>query len=92
MLRYTVGDKPPSTWDVFHAADGVVCAVSSATGLNVILSRMDRPLLCWFSTRARPVTRRLSSLSSGPLRQMPQRLQPEKGVDLRRSAPLGAQQ
>jgi len=35
-LKYTVGDKPPSTWDVFHAADGVVCAESSATGLNVI--------------------------------------------------------
>ena len=35
-LNYTVGDKPPSTWDVFHAADGVVCAESSATGLNVI--------------------------------------------------------
>ena len=36
VLFYTVGDKPPSTWDVFHAADGVVCAESSATGLNVI--------------------------------------------------------
>jgi len=36
VLKYTVGDKPPSTWDVFHAADGVVCAASSATGLNVI--------------------------------------------------------
>ena len=36
VLTYTVGDKPPSTWDVFHAADGVVCAKSSATGLNVI--------------------------------------------------------
>ena len=36
VLRYEVGDKPPSTWDVFHAADGVVCAESSATGLNVI--------------------------------------------------------
>ena len=36
LLKYTVGDKPPSTWDVFHAADGVVCAESSATGLNVI--------------------------------------------------------
>ena len=36
VLYYTVGDKPPSTWDVFHAADGVVCAESSATGLNVI--------------------------------------------------------
>ena len=36
VLNYTVGDKPPSTWDVFHAADGVVCAESSATGLNVI--------------------------------------------------------
>ena len=37
VLTYTVGDKkPPSTWDVFHAADGVVCAESSATGLNVI--------------------------------------------------------
>ena len=36
LLEYTVGDKPPSTWDVFHAADGVVCAESSATGLNVI--------------------------------------------------------
>ena len=36
VLKYTVGDKPPSTWDVFHAGDGVVCAESSATGLNVI--------------------------------------------------------
>ena len=36
VLTYTVGDKLPSTWDVFHAADGVVCAESSATGLNVI--------------------------------------------------------
>ena len=37
VLTYTVGDKkPPSMWDVFHAADGVVCAESSATGLNVI--------------------------------------------------------
>ena len=36
VLCYAVGDKPPSTWDVFHAADGVVCAESSATGLNVI--------------------------------------------------------
>ena len=36
VLNYTVGDKPPSTWDVFHAEDGVVCAESSATGLNVI--------------------------------------------------------
>ena len=36
VLNYNVGDKPPSTWDVFHAADGVVCAESSATGLNVI--------------------------------------------------------
>ena len=36
VLTYTVGDKAPSTWDVFHAADGVVCAESSATGLNVI--------------------------------------------------------
>ena len=36
VLTYNVGDKPPSTWDVFHAADGVVCAESSATGLNVI--------------------------------------------------------
>ena len=36
LLDYNVGDKPPSTWDVFHAADGVVCAESSATGLNVI--------------------------------------------------------
>ena len=36
VLTYTVGDKPPSTWDVFHAEDGVVCAESSATGLNVI--------------------------------------------------------
>ena len=36
VLTYTVGSKPPSTWDVFHAADGVVCAESSATGLNVI--------------------------------------------------------
>ena len=37
VLTYNVGgDKPPSTWDVFHAEDGVVCAESSATGLNVI--------------------------------------------------------
>ena len=36
VLYYEVGDKPPSTWDVFHAEDGVVCAESSATGLNVI--------------------------------------------------------
>ena len=36
VLNYNVGDKPPSTWEVFHAADGVVCAESSATGLNVI--------------------------------------------------------
>ena len=36
VLTYTVDDKAPSTWDVFHAADGVVCAESSATGLNVI--------------------------------------------------------
>ena len=36
VLNYSVGDKAPSTWDVFHAADGVVCAESSATGLNVI--------------------------------------------------------
>ena len=36
VLTYTVGEKQPSTWDVFHAADGVVCAESSATGLNVI--------------------------------------------------------
>ena len=36
VLCYNVGDKQPSTWDVFHAADGVVCAESSATGLNVI--------------------------------------------------------
>ena len=36
VLTYTVGDKAPSTWDFFHAADGVVCAESSATGLNVI--------------------------------------------------------
>ena len=36
VLYYTVGDKAPSTWDVFHADDGVVCAVSSATGVNVI--------------------------------------------------------
>ena len=36
VLNYTVGNKAPSTWDVFHAADGVVCAESSATGLNVI--------------------------------------------------------
>ena len=36
VLNYNVGDKPPSRWDVFHAADGVVCAESSATGLNVI--------------------------------------------------------
>ena len=40
VLKYYVGDKPPSTWDVFHAADGVVCAESSATGLNV-LRRID---------------------------------------------------
>jgi hypothetical protein len=36
VLNYNVGDKPSSTWDVFHAAAGVVCAESSATGLNVI--------------------------------------------------------
>ena len=36
VLRYTVGDKPPSTWDVFHADGDVVCAVSSTTGVNVI--------------------------------------------------------
>ena len=36
VLTYTVGDKPPSTWDVFHADGDVVCAVSSATGVNVI--------------------------------------------------------
>ena len=36
MLTYNVGDKTPSTWDVFHADGEVVCAVSSATGLNVI--------------------------------------------------------
>ena len=40
VLNYTVGNKAPSTWGVFHAADGVVCAESSATGLNVI-SRID---------------------------------------------------
>ena len=36
VLTYNVGDKPPSTWDVFHADGDVVCAVSSATGVNVI--------------------------------------------------------
>ena len=36
ILTYTVGDKNPSTWDVFHADGDVVCAVSSATGVNVI--------------------------------------------------------
>ena len=36
VLTYTVGDKPPTTWDVFHADGDVVCAVSSATGVNVI--------------------------------------------------------
>ena len=36
VLTYTVGDKVPSTWDVFHADGDVVCAVSSATGVNVI--------------------------------------------------------
>ena len=36
VLTYTVGDKSPSTWDVFHADGDVVCAVSSATGVNVI--------------------------------------------------------
>ncbi len=36
ILTYTVGDKAPSTWDVFHADGDVVCAVSSATGVNVI--------------------------------------------------------
>jgi hypothetical protein len=36
ILGYTVGDKAPSTWDVFHADGDVVCAVSSATGVNVI--------------------------------------------------------
>ena len=35
VLTYTVGDNP-STWDVFHADGDVVCAVSSATGVNVI--------------------------------------------------------
>ena len=36
VLTYNVGGKPPSTWDVFHADGDVVCAVSSATGVNVI--------------------------------------------------------
>ena len=36
VLTYTVGGKAPSTWDVFHADGDVVCAVSSATGVNVI--------------------------------------------------------
>ena len=36
VLTYTVGDKSPSTWDVFHADGDVVCAISSATGVNVI--------------------------------------------------------
>ena len=36
VLTYNVGNKPPSTWDVFHADGDVVCAVSSATGVNVI--------------------------------------------------------
>ena len=36
VLNFTVGDKSPSTWDVFHADGDVVCAVSSATGVNVI--------------------------------------------------------
>ena len=36
VLTYTVGNKAPSTWDVFHADGDVVCAVSSATGVNVI--------------------------------------------------------
>ncbi len=36
ILTYTVGDKAPSTWDVFHADGDVVCAVSSATGVNII--------------------------------------------------------
>ena len=36
VLSYTVGNKAPSTWDVFHADGDVVCAVSSATGVNVI--------------------------------------------------------
>ena len=36
ILTYTVGGKAPSTWDVFHADGDVVCAVSSATGVNVI--------------------------------------------------------
>ena len=35
VLKYSE-EQGPSTWDVFHAADGVVCAESSATGLNVI--------------------------------------------------------
>ena len=36
VLTYNVGNKAPSTWDVFHADGDVVCAVSSATGVNVI--------------------------------------------------------
>ena len=36
VLTYTIGGKAPSTWDVFHADGDVVCAVSSATGGNVI--------------------------------------------------------
>ena len=36
QLIYTVGDKPPSTWDVFHADGDVICADSSVTGANVI--------------------------------------------------------
>ena len=36
VLTYTVGGKAPSTWDVFHADGDVVCAISSATGVNVI--------------------------------------------------------
>ena len=36
VLTYNVGNKPPSTWDVFHADGDVVCAGSSATGVNVI--------------------------------------------------------
>ena len=55
-------------------ADGVVCAVSSATGVNVIRRIGYRPG-CWFSTVSCPF--RPVGVGSGPLHQMPQRLQPE---------------
>ena len=33
MLTYCVGDKPPSTWEVFHAEGDIIAALSSATGI-----------------------------------------------------------